>query len=146
MNSPPTLAIADKVCVADGKVGGISHDKSRIDKVDENFVCERDNDPNKSIPTNRVRKVFLYEGYGFNNPRDRLRYDPLLAKFFTSSGGEFGVNDNHPFHENNIENDNTTDIQVFYTASTKTNLYILMEIMRITILMFLLIQKISKER
>ena len=56
-NSPPTLAIADKVCVADGKVGGISHDKSQIDKVDENFVCERDNDPNKSIRTNRVRKV-----------------------------------------------------------------------------------------
>ena len=54
-----------------------------------------------------------------------MQYDPLLAKFITSSGGEFDINDNHPFHENNIENNNTTDIKVFLHGKYKNEpLYI----------------------
>ena len=57
-----------------------------------------------------------------------MQYDPLLAKSIPSSGGEFDINDNHAFHESNIENDNTTDIKVFLHGKYKNEpLYIIGE-------------------
>ena len=90
-NNPPTSDLREKISVIDIELDGASNDKfssnicSDNNPVKNNSSCDSDKHTSQenlhqNTCAQKEKKVYVHEGYGYNDPEDRCLYDHLQAK------------------------------------------------------------------